>query len=89
MKRNLTCAAGNIFSNMHNQDYIKSYVRLTKEMAESETGMNRITAFFLIENSINVDNSELHPDLKEILIELNTDKKLFARYSERIKRLLR
>lgn len=89
VKRNLTCAAGNIFSNMHNQDYIKSYVRLTKEMAESETGMNRITAFFLIENSINVDNSELHPDLKEILIELNTDKKLFARYSERIKRLLR
>jgi hypothetical protein len=89
VKRNLTCAAGNIFSDMHNQDYNKSYVRLTKEMAESKTGMNRVTAFFLIENSINADNIELHPDLKEILIKLSTDKDLVARFSERIKRLLK
>lgn len=92
VKRNLTCAAGNIFSNMHDQDYKKSYVRLTKEMAESEIGMNRVTAFFLIENSIDTDNTELHPELKEVLRELSTDKYLLTHCEnceERINKLLK
>ena len=89
VKRNLTCAAGNVFSNIHNQKYIHSYIQLTKEMAESKIDMDRVTAFFLIENSINADSSELHFNLKEILTELSTDEILLIRYRNRIKRLLK
>lgn len=88
IKRNLTCAAGNIFSNMHNQNYNELYISLTKEMAGSEIRMNRLTAFFLIENSIDEESTELAPELKEILLELSMDKDLFAHYSERIQKLI-
>lgn len=88
IKRNLTCAAGNLFSNMHNQNYNELYISLTKEMAGSEIRMNRLTAFFLIENSIDAESTELHPKLKEILLELRLDKDLFAHYYERIQKLL-
>ena len=88
IKRNLTCAAGNLFSNMHNQNYNELYINLTQEMAGSEIRMNRLTAFFLIENSIDAESTELHPKLKEILLELRLDKELFAHYYERIQKLL-
>ena len=88
VKRNLTCAAGNVFSNIHNQYYNKLYIELTKELAESTVGLNRVTAFFLIENSINADKSELDPDLRDILIKLKTDEKIFSRYNGRIKKML-
>ncbi len=87
-KRNLTFAAGNLFSNMHNQNYNELYINLTQEMAGSEIRMNRLTAFFLIENSIDAESTELHPKLKEILLELRLDKDLFAHYYERIQKLL-
>ena len=89
VKRNLTCAMGNIFSNMYNQEYNKLYIKLTKEMAESKKKMDRVTAFFLIENSVSVDNRQLYPDLREILIKLSKDKDVFVSYSERIKKLLK
>ena len=57
-------------------------------MAEGEVRMNRLTAFFLIENSIDAERTELHSELKEILLELSKDKDLFAHYSERIQKLL-
>lgn len=57
-------------------------------MAGSEIRMNRLTAFFLIENSIDAESTELHPKLKEILLELRLDKDLFAHYYERIQKLL-
>ena len=88
IKRNLTCAAGNLFSNMHNQNYNELYISLTQEMAGSEIRMNRLTAFFLIENSIDAESTELHPKLKEILLELRLDKDLFVHYYERIQKLL-
>ena len=87
-KRNLTFAAGNLFSNMHNQNYNELYISLTQEMAGSEIRMNRLTAFFLIENSIDAESIELHPKLKEILLELRLDMDLFAHYYERIQKLL-
>ena len=77
-KRNLTFAAGNLFSNMHNQNYNELYISLTQELAGSEIRMNRLTAFFLIENSIDAESIELHPKLKEILLELRLDKDLCA-----------
>lgn len=76
------------FSNMHNQNYNELYINLTQEMAGSEIRMNRLTAFFLIENSIDAESTELHPKLKEILLELRLDKELFAHYYERIQKLL-
>ena len=82
IKRNLTCAAGNIFSNMHNQIYNKLYISLTKEMAENKERTNRLTAFFLIENSINAENTELHPELKEILFYLTDNDPYLRRYLE-------
>lgn len=88
IKRNLTCAAGNVFSNIHNQTYNELYIRLTKDMAGSKVRMNRLTAFFLIENSMDAASTELHPELKEILLELSLDKYLFGRYSDRIQKLL-
>lgn len=88
IKRNLTCAAGNLFSNMHNQNYNELYISLIQEMAGSEIRMNRLTAFFLIENSIDAESTELHPKLKEILLELRLDKDLFVHYYERIQKLL-
>ena len=41
-----------------------------------------------IENSIDAESIELHPKLKEILLELRLDKDLFAHYYERIQKLL-
>lgn len=71
---------------MHNQNYNELYISLTQEMAGSEIRMNRLTAFFLIENSIDAESIELHPKLKEILLELRLDKDLFAHYYERIQK---
>lgn len=71
-----------------NQNYNELYISLTQEMAGSEIRMNRLTAFFLIENSIDAESTELHPKLKEILLELRLDKDLFAHYYERIQKLL-
>lgn len=82
IRRNLTCAAGNIFSNMHNQTYNELYIRLTKEMAEDEVRMNRLTAYFLIENSIDAENTELHPELKEILSYLTDNEPYLRKYLE-------
>lgn len=88
IRRNLTCAAGNIFSDMYNQDYNKLYISLTREMAGSKKIINRMTAFFLIENSINAEDTKLHPELKDILLDLRLGKDLPAAYCERIQKLL-
>ena len=55
---------------MHNQNYNELYISLTQEMAGSEIRMNRLTAFFLIENSIDAESIELHPKLKLSLIHI-------------------
>lgn len=89
VKRNLTCAAGNVFSDMYNEEYNEKYIELVKRMAESTMMSDRETAFFLIENSISADNCKLHPMLKDILHQLSTDKYLIIRYKERIKELLK
>lgn len=84
IKRNLTCAAGNIFSlkSRHKDGYYQQYIDLVHAYAEKTNFYEKATAWFLIRNSV----SELEPDLDQklagILSFLLDDPKIEALYEK-------
>ncbi|MBB5337576.1 hypothetical protein [Pectinatus brassicae] len=80
IKRNLTCAAGNIFSSQgrHPIGFDKEYIELTAYFAKKEGYYEKVTAWFLIKNSISQKEDKLNERLYEILSELVNDEKILA-----------
>lgn len=65
IKRNLTCAAGNIFAlkSKYKDRYYQQYIDLVHVYSEKNSFYEKATAWFLIRNSV----SELEPDLDQRL----------------------
>lgn len=87
IRRNLTCAAGNVFSSRRKflSGYNKQYIKLTDNFARSNEVDKKKTAYFLIKNSLSEDNSTLEPELQKILLDLITNrtiKRLYTRDHE-------
>ena len=89
VKRNLTCAAGNIFVYSKDEKYRNNYILLTKSFVEKDDLYHRLTALFLIANSICEKKTKLNDELKSILLELSYDKEINIRYGTKIKELLK
>lgn len=83
IKRNLTCAAGNIFSSRKKflSGYNMQYIQLTKTFADSQEVYEQKTAYFLIKNSLSKYNSRLDSELREVLIKLRTHHKIKQLYA--------
>jgi len=78
VKRNLTCAAGNVFSSKRKKErgYNKQYIELVKMFANEEKLYDRETAYHLIKNSVSEVNPYLDEELYLILQDLLLDKEI-------------
>lgn len=84
IRRNLTCAAGNIFSAEKRafSGYTGQYIHLADFFAGSDKVYEKKTSYFLIKNSVSPNNPKLHKDLRGILLSLIENeniKKLYER----------
>lgn len=72
IKRNLTCAAGNVFSSKRKMlsGYTEQYIRLVRLYSKKEMLYEKETAYFLIKNSITEDDTGLNKELYLILLDL-------------------
>lgn len=84
IKRNLTCAAGNIFSlkSKHKDDYYQQYIELVDMYADKNSFYEKATAWFLIRNSVSEQEPELDQKLAGILLDLLNDQKIEALYEK-------
>lgn len=89
VKRNLTCAAGNMFTHPKNKKYIDDYISLTRSFAEEDDLYQRLTSLFLITNSVDEKEPNLNDQLKSILLELSFDKRINTKHKSEIERLLK
>lgn len=73
LKRNLTCAAGNVFENRTDVKYHDEYIELVHCYISEDEFRKRLTAWFLIKNSVGAFrrglDEELIDDLKEIMLD--------------------
>jgi len=76
VKRNLTCAAGNLFENRRDKAYQSEYIKLAQQFAEADDLYDRLTAWFLIRNSVEEPQDELNVELLEALKDLMSDTEL-------------
>ncbi len=89
VKRNLTCAAGNVFVNSKDEKYRENYILLSRTFAEKDDLYQRLTALFLITNSVDEKAPNLNEQLALILLELSHDKEINSKYGEKIEALLK
>lgn len=89
VKRNLTCAAGNVFVNSKDEVYKKNYILLTRYFAEMDDWYQRLTALFLITNSVDEKEPNLDNQLASILINLSHDEEIYSKHSVEIENLLK
>lgn len=89
VKRNLTCAAGNVFVNSKDEKYKENYILLSHTFAEKDDLYQRLTALFLIMNSVDEKNPKLNEQLELILLELSHDKEINSKYGAKIEALLK
>jgi hypothetical protein len=84
IKRNLTCAAGNLFSShgKHRRGFYEEYIGLVAYFAEKEEYYEKATAWFLIKNSVSEKEARLNKRLYEILSELVIDRRMMALYEK-------
>ena len=87
VKRNLTCAAGNLFENRNDDAYEEEYVELAKDYLEAEELHDRYTAWFLISNSVS-RNDPLDYRLNEILEEILEDSEIVSRFGDEIREFM-
>lgn len=93
VKRNLTCAAGNYFSNCTslNDKYTKMYIAFVESLYCSGSSKNLTTVWFLISNSVDeksLASIGLNPELKNILKKLKKNQDIYDRYREQMDKLL-
>lgn len=84
VKRNLTCAAGNVFSSIRKRKrgYNKQYIELVKMFANEEKLYDRETAYHLIKNSVSEAYPYLDEELYPILQGLLLDKGIKSIYTK-------
>ncbi|WP_196592337.1 hypothetical protein [Pectinatus frisingensis] len=84
IKRNLTCAAGNLFSShgKHPSGFDEEYIGLVAYFAGKKEYYEKATAWFLIKNSISEKEDKLDKRLYNILSELVSDEKILALYEK-------
>lgn len=84
IKRNLTCAAGNIFASKskHKDGYDDQYIDLIHSFAEKNSFYEKATAWFLIRNSVSEFEPELDKRLSRILSFILDDPKIEALYEK-------
>ncbi len=84
IKRNLTCAAGNLFSShgKHRSGFDEEYIGLVAYFAEKEEFYEKATAWFLIKNSVSEKEAKLKKRLYKILSELVIDRRMLALYEK-------
>ena len=84
IKRNLTCAAGNIFSlkSKHKDGYYQQYIELVHMYAEKNSFYEKATAWFLIRNSVSEQEPELDKKLAGILLVLLDDPQIESLYEK-------
>lgn len=84
VKRNLTCAAGNIFTlkSKRKDGYYYQYIDLVNTYAEKNSFYEKATAWFLIRNSVSEFEPELDHRLAGILSFLLDDPKIEALYEK-------
>lgn len=89
IKRNLTCAAGNLFSSSSiSNEYYYQYYELIKHFLNSSTLYDKETAWFLIRNSINEEHPLLSESFFPLLEQLYADDSIKEKYEEEIDKLL-
>ncbi len=76
IKRNFTCAAGNLFEKRVNQKYRKDYIETVRWFAGSKDATKKESACFMILNSVGDDNEKLSPELREVANCLIADPKV-------------
>ena len=79
VKRNLTCAAGNLFENRPDKAYKEEYIRVAQQFAETDELYDRLTAWFLISNSVTEPNDELDEELLDIMKGLMLDPEIMSK----------
>lgn len=93
VKKNLTCAAGNLFEHLYNEGYQEKYreeyIDVTRQFSEAGEFYERITAWFLISNSVGEHNNKLDHELFEILQELMTDRQIMDKFGDMIDEFIR
>ena len=84
IKRNLTCAAGNLFSSRgkHRSGFDEEYIELVAYFAEKENYYEKATAWFLIKNSVSGKEIKLNKRLYEILSKLVIDPRMLKLYEK-------
>jgi len=82
IKRNLTCAAGNVFSSYRKRfsGYDEQYIQLVRVFSEKEKLYEKETAYFLIRNSLSENDIELNKELRIILSDIIKDKRIKKLY---------
>lgn len=86
IKRNLTCAAGNIFENRDEKNYRDEYIELVRRFILSD---EKYTAWFLIKNSVGKNEKKLDPTLYEMLDDLKNDSEIKRRFNAEIDELIK
>lgn len=89
VKRNLTCAAGNVFVNLIDEEYKKNYISLCRTFSGEDDLYQRLTALFLITNSVDETAPNLNEQLASILAELSHDQAIYSKHGDEIDALLR
>ena len=84
VKRNLTCAAGNLFENKINTSYHAEYIEIARQFVEADDFYDRLTAWFLVRNSVSELHGELDWQLKEIFEKLRIDPEIMNRVGAEI-----
>ena len=84
IKRNLTCAAGNLFENRYDDEYRDEYIKIAQHFAESDNLYDRLTAWFLIRNSVSEPYDELNRELFDVLKDLMLDSEIMKRVGAEI-----
>ena len=87
-KRNLTCAAGNIFASGYDRSYRNEYIKVAEEYKESFDLYNRLTAWFLVCNSVSEQDDILDEQLQEVLDELMDDAEVVEKVGNEMYRFM-
>ena len=78
LKRNLTCATGNIFENRRDVKYHDDYVDLVHYFVIEDELQKRLTAWFLIKNSVGNLMGNLDEKLMGALEEIMSDNRIMS-----------
>ena len=95
VKRNLTCAAGNLFEHrIEGSNYVEEnsfyhdYINTAKHYAQASNLFDKMTAYFLVSNSIGEEFSKVDPELRNILELLARDMRIKNKVGKEIDAIL-